>query len=139
MFSLRARRWRVEMHSGGWAPGGSSWRPPFSRQERMQPRLRQVGDPSAVSELDLWINSVEVDVPNNSVMVGVRALRPGTHRRYSIEIQAASLMTFGGVAIGRNEGERLKRCLRSLSKRASPVVYVDSGSIDGSVQWARDF
>lgn len=48
-------------------------------------------------------------------------------------------MTFGGIAIGRNEGERLKRCLRSLSKRASPVVYVDSGSIDGSVQWARDF
>jgi GT2 family glycosyltransferase len=47
-------------------------------------------------------------------------------------------MTFGGVAIGRNEGERLKRCLRSLSKQAAAVVYVDSGSIDGSVQWARD-
>jgi glycosyltransferase involved in cell wall biosynthesis len=48
-------------------------------------------------------------------------------------------MTFGGVVIGRNEGERLKRCLRSLSKRASTVVYVDSGSVDGSVQWAHDF
>jgi glycosyltransferase involved in cell wall biosynthesis len=47
-------------------------------------------------------------------------------------------MTFGGVAIGRNEGERLKRCLRSLSKRAATVVYVDSGSIDGSAQSARD-
>jgi glycosyltransferase involved in cell wall biosynthesis len=48
-------------------------------------------------------------------------------------------MVFGGVVIGRNEGERLKRCLRSLSKCASAVVYVDSGSIDGSAQWARDF
>jgi GT2 family glycosyltransferase len=48
-------------------------------------------------------------------------------------------MSFAAVVIGRNEGERLKRCLRSLSERASCVVYVDSGSTDGSVQWARDF
>lgn len=41
------------------------------------------------------------------------------------------------VAIGRNEGERLKRCLRSVVGRASPVVYVDSGSTDGSVEFAR--
>ena len=41
------------------------------------------------------------------------------------------------VAIGRNEGERLERCLRSLVGRASPVVYVDSGSTDGSVEFAR--
>ena len=46
-------------------------------------------------------------------------------------------MIFGGVVIGRNEGERLKRCLGSLSKRASAVVYVDSGSVDGSAQWAH--
>lgn len=43
---------------------------------------------------------------------------------------------FGAVAIGRNEGERLKRCLRSLSA-ATVVVYVDSGSTDGSAEWAR--
>lgn len=42
---------------------------------------------------------------------------------------------FGAVAIGRNEGERLKACLRALSG-ASPIVYVDSGSSDGSAQWA---
>jgi len=42
----------------------------------------------------------------------------------------------GVVAIGRNEGERLKRCLESLSG-AAVIVYVDSGSGDGSVQWAR--
>lgn len=47
-------------------------------------------------------------------------------------------MKFGAVAIGRNEGERLKRCLASLSGAAT-VVYVDSGSSDGSAAWARDF
>src|SRR5262245_17020132 len=46
-------------------------------------------------------------------------------------------MTFGVVVIGRNEGERLKRCFKSVSA-ATNVVYVDSGSTDGSVQWAHD-
>jgi GT2 family glycosyltransferase len=39
----------------------------------------------------------------------------------------------GIVAIGRNEGERFRRCLRSLPTSSVPVVYVDSGSDDGSV------
>jgi GT2 family glycosyltransferase len=44
----------------------------------------------------------------------------------------------GVVVIGRNEGERLKRCLRSLlDQGAWPVVYVDSGSVDDSVEYAR--
>jgi GT2 family glycosyltransferase len=43
----------------------------------------------------------------------------------------------GAVAIGRNEGDRLKRCLRSLST-VRAVVYVDSGSTDGSARFARD-
>jgi len=42
----------------------------------------------------------------------------------------------GLVAIGRNEGERLKRCLRSVPA-GCPVVYVDSGSTDGSVAFAQ--
>ncbi len=42
----------------------------------------------------------------------------------------------GVVAIGRNEGERLKRCLNSVST-ADAVIYVDSGSTDGSAEWAR--
>lgn len=46
-------------------------------------------------------------------------------------------MTFGAVVIGRNEGERLKRCLRALSS-AEIVVYVDSGSTDGTPDWARN-
>ena len=43
----------------------------------------------------------------------------------------------GVVTIGRNEGERLQRCLRSAMGEGRPVVYVDSGSTDGSVAWAR--
>lgn len=44
----------------------------------------------------------------------------------------------GVVAIGRNEGERLKRCLTSLlAQGADPIVYVDSGSTDGSVEFAQ--
>ena len=43
----------------------------------------------------------------------------------------------GVVAIGRNEGERLDKCLRSIVGRTAPVVYVDSGSTDGSVSKAR--
>lgn len=46
-------------------------------------------------------------------------------------------MKIGAIAIGRNEGERLRHCLRSLSG-ATLIVYVDSGSTDGSAQWARD-
>ncbi len=43
----------------------------------------------------------------------------------------------GVVVIGRNEGQRLERCLLSLVGRADQLVYVDSGSSDGSVQLAR--
>jgi len=44
----------------------------------------------------------------------------------------------GVVVIGRNEGERLRRSLESLARHApgSPIVYVDSGSTDGSMQLA---
>lgn len=44
----------------------------------------------------------------------------------------------GVVVIGRNEGERLVRCLASLRDSGAPIVYVDSGSTDGSVAAARD-
>lgn len=44
---------------------------------------------------------------------------------------------FGVVAIGRNEGERLRRCLESALRDVGRVVYVDSGSTDGSLEMAR--
>ncbi len=43
----------------------------------------------------------------------------------------------GIVVIGRNEGERLQGCLRSLAGSERTVVYVDSGSTDDSVAFAR--
>lgn len=44
----------------------------------------------------------------------------------------------GVVVIGRNEGERLRRCLASVLAQSWQVVYVDSGSSDGSAELARD-
>ncbi|WP_227271825.1 glycosyltransferase family 2 protein [Roseobacter weihaiensis] len=41
------------------------------------------------------------------------------------------------VVIGRNEGARLIRCLAALKGQAGRIVYVDSGSRDGSQQAAR--
>lgn len=43
----------------------------------------------------------------------------------------------GVVVIGRNEGNRLKECLLSVIGERRSIVYVDSGSIDGSVELAR--
>jgi GT2 family glycosyltransferase len=45
--------------------------------------------------------------------------------------------TVGVVVIGRNEGERLQRCLRSMANELGALVYVDSGSTDGSVTMSR--
>lgn len=43
----------------------------------------------------------------------------------------------GAVVIGRNEGKRLKRCLKSVLRQTDNIVYVDSGSSDGSVEYAE--
>lgn len=46
----------------------------------------------------------------------------------------------GIVVIARNEGKRLVRCLNSLKTRApinTKIVYVDSGSTDGSLEFAK--
>lgn len=45
--------------------------------------------------------------------------------------------TVGLVVIGRNEGERLRVCLESLAEQGEPLIYVDSGSTDGSVTLAQ--
>jgi GT2 family glycosyltransferase len=50
---------------------------------------------------------------------------------------ASGVEMLGVVVIGRNEGERLERCLRSLVGHAGVIVYVDSGSTDGSQDFAR--
>lgn len=46
------------------------------------------------------------------------------------------MVRMGVVTIGRNEGDRLLRCLQSLIAQlppGTPIVYVDSGSTDGSL------
>lgn len=45
----------------------------------------------------------------------------------------------GVVIIGRNEGERLKQCFKSVIKNTDRIVYVDSGSSDSSVELAESF
>lgn len=45
----------------------------------------------------------------------------------------------GFVVIGRNEGERLRACLRSIEPVCRTIVYVDSRSDDDSVEIARSF
>ncbi|KIC30206.1 glycosyltransferase [Leisingera sp. ANG-S5] len=49
-----------------------------------------------------------------------------------------SAAAIAAVVIGRNEGERLIRCLQSLRGQVQQLVYVDSGSTDGSAAAARD-
>ena len=44
----------------------------------------------------------------------------------------------GVVVIGRNEGERVRRSLTSVQALDLPVVYVDSASTDGSLEWATE-
>ncbi|WP_245286222.1 glycosyltransferase family 2 protein [Bradyrhizobium sp. WSM1417] len=56
----------------------------------------------------------------------------------SVRTISAYPKRLGAIIIGRNEGERLVTCLRSVSGKAT-IVYVDSGSVDGSVAKARTF
>lgn len=46
-------------------------------------------------------------------------------------------MKVAAIVIGRNEGVRLTACLASIRGKAHPVIYVDSGSTDGSVETAK--
>jgi hypothetical protein len=52
------------------------------------------------------------------------------------ELPSRALLS-GLSVIGRNEGDRLKSCLQSLVPACDRVVYVDSGSTDDSVTFAR--
>jgi GT2 family glycosyltransferase len=49
----------------------------------------------------------------------------------------SDLAQIGAVVIGRNEGARLGESLAALRAQSVPVVYVDSGSTDDSVELAR--
>lgn len=53
------------------------------------------------------------------------------------DIPTKARLQVGAVVIGRNEGDRLTACLASIPTDVTPVIYVDSGSTDGSVANAR--
>ncbi len=62
---------------------------------------------------------------------------PG-HDERTPDHEAPASGPVGLVAIGRNEGERLRRCLESAVGHATAIVYVDSGSDDDSLEIARE-
>lgn len=47
-------------------------------------------------------------------------------------------MSVAAVVIGRNEGARLIACLEALAGKVAKVIYVDSGSTDGSIKVATN-
>ena len=67
----------------------------------------------------------------------MRDVEPDLRVREADPLAEISLATMGVVVIGRNEGERLLGCLRSVLALDLPTVYVDSGSSDGSASAAR--
>jgi len=69
-----------------------------------------------------------ISLPNPGILVKTR------QNARSGEIPVSEI---GVVAIGRNEGDRLRQCLESVLGRVRQVVYVDSGSTDGSAAMAR--
>jgi len=48
-----------------------------------------------------------------------------------------SFDSVGVVVIGRNEGERLRNCLKSILLYTNKIIYVDSGSKDNSIHLAK--
>ncbi len=64
---------------------------------------------------------------------GVESAQRSAARPANVHVVREEMeITLGVVVIGRNEGERLRRCLASLQARRCTVVYVDSGSLDDS-------
>jgi glycosyltransferase involved in cell wall biosynthesis len=84
-----------------------------------------------------WRRSGRIDIlPTLNGDSGFQGGMHGLRRLWENRASAGAVTTFGVVVIGRNEGDRLKRCLDSVQGLASHVVYVDSGSSDHSVALA---
>src|SRR5262245_16865640 len=84
------------------------------------------------------MTSVKPTQPAHAGQNGAGQRAPsGSAHEPPLSERAGSENAVGVVVIGRNEGERLKRCLRSLIQQgAGPIVYVDSGSSDDSVAFS---
>lgn len=57
--------------------------------------------------------------------------------RTPIFVQPSAKPSIGVVVIGRNEGDRLRVCLEAALAQCARIVYVDSGSTDGSRELAQ--
>ena len=55
-----------------------------------------------------------------------------------VDVSRCDISEIGAVVIGRNEGERLLRCIGSLTGKVATIIYVDSASTDGSAAIAQD-
>ncbi len=89
---------------------------------------------SAIGKKPPWALNESMDAHNNMEKV--------VNTPENREASACPLLSI--VVIGRNEGARLHRCLQSISSidYLSPkpeLIYVDSGSTDGSPEVARSF
>jgi GT2 family glycosyltransferase len=71
-------------------------------------------------------------VPINKLMSSQSHVPVGASRQEGEGPARSSVRSIGVVIIGRNEGQRLVACLRSVVGKVGAVVYVDSGSSDGS-------
>jgi hypothetical protein len=80
--------------------------------------LEPIGCRNDLSVLQPWLNTYNLIGPLELI-----SMIPSSSKNVPI------------VVIGRNEGDRLKRCLRAAMKTATMVVYVDSGSADASVAY----
>jgi GT2 family glycosyltransferase len=75
-----------------------------------------------------------IDCNLKSLSVRLARSGPGRTKLHASIVRS----NVGVVAIGRNEGESLDKCLQSIAGRAAATVYVDSGSDDGSLSRARE-
>lgn len=63
-------------------------------------------------------------------------VKPSDSQNPSVGMDFNTTSHIGIVVIGRNEGDRLRRCLESVISDKFTVVYVDSGSTDNSTHMA---
>ncbi|MDP6979487.1 MAG: glycosyltransferase [Myxococcota bacterium] len=86
-----------------------------------------------------------LDLPRSPLVSAISDSKPrSTHsagqageEEQTMAAQKHPLSKLGLVLIGRNEGERLRLGLESVPEGVGGVVYVDSGSTDGSVELAE--
>ncbi len=117
------------------------------REARMLSGLWLASDTLVLASMDSLLGALAArrDSTSGGALIGRRRI---SHARFSVheldlsdgqrmDVRASVKCVTGVVVIGRNEGERLRRCLLSELCDAELVVYVDSGSEDGSVNLAR--